>query len=889
MGKISSFIFFLLLFSIHGNGWAQVVTSGSVTDVETSKGVFASVVLKDENGKILAYTNTKNDGLFELKSNNIGVFYLTASSLSYQAQTQKITIEDSTSQLKIDFVLNPKTTELNEVIISASKPITVKKDTIVFDAESFLEGNEQVIEDLLKKIPGLDVLQDGTIKVGGNEVEKVMVDGDDFFDKGYKMLTKNMPVTPIDKIEIHENYSNNKHLKGIENSNKVALNLTLKEEAKRVWFGNITGGYSLISNPNFELKSNLMNFGSKAKHFFLGNMNNIGYDAVGNINQLIRPFRFNEPGTIGDNQSVNNLLALNHELPKLSQKRVNLNNSKLLSLNSIFTLSDKVKLKTLGFLNTEDFDFFRTSTQQFSVGNSSFSNSEDFVGKKSQLTGFGKLDLTYDISKNKTLEYVGKFNQTNEQNRSDLNFNEDVLLERLNSNNQLLDQKLVLSNRFADTKVFLLSGRYIQEKMPQEYTVNRFIQEDLFAQNASNTKQLSQNAMEFAGVEAHLMDKKKNGDLFELKAGNQLRIDDLNTRLELIQEDDDAIIPAGYQNRLNYSTNDLYASVKYHKKFKNTFLIAETDLHQLFNRLENEGSVTHQTPFFLVPKLGMNWKINEKHKVITTYAKSTKNAGILDVYSGFVQTGFRNFTKGLGGFNQLNSSTAFLHYTLGSWSDKFFANAIITHVSNHDFLSTNSLIAQNFSQSEKIIIKDREALSFSGTIDRSLKALKTNLKINFGASQTNFKNKVNSAELREVKIFNADYGFELRSGFNGIFNLNLGSKWNFNQVETATKNSFTDNMSFLDLSFVFNDRFNLQTQTERYFFGNLDKGINQYYFLDLEGRYVVKENKLTLFLSGNNLFNTKTFRNYSISDISISQTEFRLMPRYLLFKAEYRF
>ena len=64
---------------------------------------------------------------------------------------------------------------------------------------------------------------------------------------------------------------------------------------------------------------------------------------------------------------------------------------------------------------------------------------------------------------------------------------------------------------------------------------------------------------------------------------------------------------------------------------------------------------------------------------------------------------------------------------------------------------------------------------------------------------------------------------------------------------------------------------------------------NKYYFLDLEARYVVKENKLTFFLSGNNLFNTETFRNYSISDINISQTEYRLMPRYVLLKMEYRF
>ena len=324
-------------------------------------------------------------------------------------------------------------------------------------------------------------------------------------------------------------------------------------------------------------------------------------------------------------------------------------------------------------------------------------------------------------------------------------------------------------------------------------------------------------------------------------------------------------------------------------KFGNYTLLTQSDFHQLFNRIENFETKINQNPFFIIPKVGLDWKINEKNKIMTSYSYNTTNAGVLDVYSGFVQTGFRSFNKGLEQFNQLTSSNAILNYTYGSWGDKFFANTFILYSKNNDFFSNNSIITQNFLQSEKTIIKDRELLSMSSNIDRYFKTIKSNLKINLGATKTNFKNIVNNSNLREVKNFNADYGFELRSGFRGFFNYHIGSKWNYNEVETTTKNSFTDNMSFLDLSFMFSDKFNIQVQSERYFFGNLDKDNNKYYFLDLEARYLVKENKLTFFLSGNNLFNTETFRNYSISDINISQTEYRLMPRYLLLKMEYRF
>lgn len=880
--------YYILLLSFSFS-YAQSLIKGEVKDLNNESIRSASIILKDNTGKIITYTYTDEFGKYKLNTEKTGQFVLTASSLGFEQKSVDVTIENNNEIKTLDYILTPKVTEIKEIIIESKRPFTIKNDSIFFNADYYKQGNEQTVEDLLKKIPGLNIDANGTIKVGNQEIEKVMIDGDDMFEKGYKILTKNMPVQPIDQVQLLQNYSNNKHLKGIENSNKVALNLTLKEDAKRVWFGNINAGYGLVSENRYELRGNLMNFGKKNKYYFLTNLNNIGEDATGDINHLIRPYRFDEPASIGDDQTANTLLGLGFDTPNLKQKRVNLNNAEMLSLNSIFTLSNKVKLKTLGFLNTDEVDFFRNSFQSFSVGNTTFTNTEDFVGRKTQLIGFGKVDLTYDISKNKTFEYTGKFNKTNEKNRSDLLFNNDLLNERLNANNQLIDQKIVYTNKFKEKKVFLLSGRYINEKTPQNYSVNQFIFSDLFSENANNTNQFSENKMQFAGVEAHLLDKMKNGDLLELKMGNQLRIDNLNTRFQLLDNQTSLSSPNGYQNNLIYTTNDLYLSAKYRFKLGKFTLLTQSDAHQLINQLENFNVKSNQNPFFIIPKIGLDWKINEKNKILTSYSLNTINSGVLDVYSGFVQTGFRSFSKGLEAFNQLNSSSAILNYTYGSWGDKFFANTFIFYTKNNDFFSTNSNITQNYSQDKKIIIKDRESLTISSSIDRFFKPIKSNLKFNLGTTITNFKNIVNNSDLREVKNLNADYGIEMRSGFRGFFNYHIGSKWTYNQVETTIKNNFTNNMSFLDMSFMFSNTFNIQMQSERYYFGNLDKSNNQYYFLDVEARYAVKENKLTFFLSGNNLLNVETFRNYSISDINISQTEHRLMPRYVLLKMELRF
>lgn len=887
MGKLILIIISLLIIQI--KCLAQINISGYIIDDNTSKGVLSSIVLKDDKGKILAYTNSKSDGFYEIYTTLNGTFTLQASSLSYEIQNKIITILNNKDKINQNFYLKSKVIELKEVLVSSRKSIVEKKDTIIFDAKSFLQGNEQVVEDLLKKIPGLNVLSDGTIKIGNQEVEKVMIDGDDFFEKGYKLVTKNMPVNPIDKIELYQNYSNNKLLKGIENSDKVALNLTLKEDSKRIWFGNFYGGYNILNENKFEYKGNLMNFGKKSKHYFLTNGNNIGIDATGDINQLIKPFRYDEPSSIGDNQTSKTLISLNYDLPKLNKKRVNLNNDKLLSLNSIFSISKNIKIKTVAFFNKNEIGFFRNNFQEFVNINNSFTRKENLIANKKIITAFGKFDIIHDISKTKTLEYSAKINQGDEKNITNLLFNIDSLSERLNGQNVLFDHKLVYTNKYYDNKVFLLTGRYISESNSQIYNVNKFYFNNLFDEKANLTNQLIDSKMQFSGIEAHLLNKKVNDDLFEIKLGNQLRIDFLNSKFILLENNNILSYPLNYQNTFTYTANDLYVIAKYRFNLKKITLLNQSEIHQLFNGLEKSNTNSKQNALFIVPKVGLDFKINDKNKIITSYTYNTTNVGVLDIYSGYVQTGYNSFAKGIELFNQLNSSSAIFNYTYGSWTSNLFANTFIIYTKNNDFYSTNSIITAIYSQSNKVIVKDRNIASISSNIDRYFKSIKSTLKINLGASETNFKNYVNNSNLREVKNLNLNYGLEVRSSFSGIFNYNIGTKWNSNQIKTSIKNSYLDNMLFLDLTFNFNDKCNIQLQSERYLFGNLSSEINKYYFLDIDFKYVIKQNRLTLFLSGNNLFDTRIFRNFSITDISINRTEYKLQPRFILLKMEYRF
>jgi hypothetical protein len=873
--------------------FSQTKFKGIIKDEKNNPIPFANVLIRPENSQLIAgFCQSDKNGYYQLKTNKIGKHLLCFSSMSCKTVIIPVELKNEPNEIVTDVVLTYDTIELNEIVVSVQRPITIKKDTIIFDAKAFSIGNEKVVEDLLKRIPGLSISENGSIKVGNQEVEKVMVDGDDFFEKGYRLLTKNMPANPIDKIEVLQHYSNNKLLKGIENSEKVALNLKLNEDAKRLWFGNISVGYDPVAGNKFDAFCNLMNFGKKNKYYFLTNLNNIGEDATGNINYLIRPSETDESVSIGENQNAQKIIDMSTISPNLKQERLLFNNAKILSLNGIYAILSKVKLKTLGFLNTDENNYFENRFQSISIGETTFQTKEDQQLRKTKITGFGKIDLTGDISKNQSIVFTGKFNRTKEDDRNSLVFNDIFTNEKLKSNNTFFDQKIVYTNKLQKNKILLLTGRYINEKTPQLYSFDKYFFNDLFptVSDANWVSQSNENQMQFAGFETLFMDRKSNGNLLEVQLGNQFRKDDLNSTFALNLDEINISQPLDYQNNIVYSTNDFYLNSKYLFKFKRFGLIPGLELHQMFNHLKNSGNAQSQSPFFINPKVGLNWEVNNKNKILTTYSYNKTNASVLDVYDRYIQTGFRTFSKGTGNFNQLNATTISLVHTFGSWGDKSFANTLLMFNKNHDFFSTNSIVSKNFFQTEKILTKDKMFVILSSSFDRYFKIISSNVKLNFGLSLANYKNIVNNSELRNVTTNNFNYGFELRSSFQGFFNYHLGSKWNNNEVVTIFCNtSYTDNMSFFDLSFVFGSKFDLELQSERYFFGSLDKNSNQYYFLDLDARYMIKENKLSISLSGQNLFNTKTFRSYSIDDISVSKTEYRLLPRYVLLKVEFRF
>ncbi len=859
--------------------FAQYSVKGIVIDENQKPIPFVSIVIKSvDDGKVVSFTNTNNDGVFSLTIKNGGNYLLMANMLAYSPFLTPFEVNQEKNSFNQTIRLRDETIELNEIIVQASSPIKVKKDTILIDAKSFIQGNESVLEDLLKKIPGINVSTDGTIKVGNKEIEKIMIEGDDFFENGYKLISKNVPVSPIAKIEILQHFSTNKLLKGIENSEKVALNLKLEENAKSKWLNNANVGLGIGNEARYDLKNNLMNFGTKNKYYFLSSFNNIGSNTSDDVVEWFKPMSLD-----GETQSTSlpnyqSFVKLLFDTPHFKKSRTNFNNDKLLSANAIFNPSPKLKIKTTGLINMDKNLFFKSEINSYIGRGTDFSNQNTDILTKSISNASEKINFLYSFSPKKTVEFSSQYTINQEKNTYLQDFNKIKSNQYLSSFSKRIDNRAILTYQLSPSRVILINARYLYEYSPQRFNSDRFYKS---MESISNPKinQMTISSSQYAGIDCHYYSKTFKGNLFELRLSNELLKDKLNATTE---------VENTIQNKTDYLSNDIYLDSKYTLKLGKISLVNQLAFHQLYNQLSNNENKIQQSPSFLNTTIGINWEINKNQKLMGSYIKSHSNTKITDVYDYSIATSNRTMETAYGKPSLLGNSMFLLNYQSGNWGKKIFMNHVFFFNLNHNYFTNNVLLNKNYALYSKILAKNQELYNISSDISFHLNPISSNLKFEAKWTQTTFANVVNGIPSNQNISQNFHYGVELRSGFAGVFNYHCGTNWSKFSIRSTFQNSYANQLIFMDLDFSINNLFNLSIQSERYIFGNTNPKHNAYYFMDIESRYNYKPNKLSFSVSLRNLFNTTTFQDYAINDISYSVTNYRLLPRYLLIKTEIR-
>lgn len=259
--------------------YAQKITvKGKLTDSSGSPLPMATILfLNPKDSTLVNFGSTDKEGLFEVKNLNRAEYLFKVTYISQAPLFVKISPKPD--DLVIDLgvqKMEPASTMLGEVEIKGERaPVTIKKDTIEFNAGSFKTQPNAVVEDLLKKMPGMEVDNDGTIRAQGETVQRVTVDGKEFFGRDPKLATRNLPADAVDKVQVFDKKSDQAAFTGIDDGQREkTINLELKEEKRNGMFGNVTAGYG-TPNDRFTGRLSLNRFSKGQQFSIVGTANNV--------------------------------------------------------------------------------------------------------------------------------------------------------------------------------------------------------------------------------------------------------------------------------------------------------------------------------------------------------------------------------------------------------------------------------------------------------------------------------------------------------------------------------------------------------------------------------------------------------------------------------------
>lgn len=232
-------------------------------------------LLQAKDSSLVTFTLTNKQGLFEIKGLAAGNYRLIITHQVYTEIKKNVSLTEDKKQLNVGEINPAKDVKtLEGVVVTNEAPIVVKNDTIQFNASGFRTQPNATAEDLIKKLPGMEVDKEGNVKSQGEQVQKVYVDGKEFFGNDPKLATKNITADMIESVQVFDDMSDQAKFTKIDDGSRTkTLNIKLKKDRNKGYFGRATAAYG--SNDRYEGNLSLNKFNGNQRFSLLFNANNI--------------------------------------------------------------------------------------------------------------------------------------------------------------------------------------------------------------------------------------------------------------------------------------------------------------------------------------------------------------------------------------------------------------------------------------------------------------------------------------------------------------------------------------------------------------------------------------------------------------------------------------
>jgi len=897
-----------LLLLVVCSTFAQVRVEGIVKDSIGNPLELANVIaINQDTNKLESFGITNDQGRFKLALEKNTSYNLQVSYIGMKTGEETITTTDQ--NINKDFTLQNDNT-LDEVELVYEMPVTIKGDTLVYNADSFTSGTERKLEDVLKKLPGVEINDDGQIEVEGKVVSKVMVEGKDFFDGDTKLATQNIPADAVDKVQVLKNYAEVGQLSGVQNNqDNIAINIKLKEGKKNFWFGTVTAGGGVADdNGLYLLQPKLFYYSPEYSINVIGDLNNIGELAFTRRDYFNFTGGFNRPS----NQSGTNINLGSNNLgfAALQNDRAKEINAKFAAAN--FSYSPKKTLDISGFAI---FTSNRIELQENSLTlyNEPFTDpisgleidkeiTQSTTQQKSDL-GMLKLSTKYKPNANNQLEYDVLGRVSKESQVEDFNSSVTGSVDQFEDTNPFsINQNFNYYYTLNENNIFALEAQHLIQDEDPFY--NAIIEEqdryvtgiDLGLDGTQDNYDLAQDKR----IKSNQLDAKLDyWNVLNTKSNINFTLGTIysnqkfNSNIFQYLDDGSIFNPTPTindgldTNDTDYTFSDLYLGVHYRFKTGIFTFTSGLSFHSYSSKNSQYG-VNYSDNFFKVlPDFNMRMQLKKSEQIVLNYRMQTQFTDVTNLARGLVLNNYNSLYIGnqtLDNAISHNVSLSYFSFNMFNYTNVFANinyNKSIDQIRNiTDFESvirTNSPFNSAFAD---------ESVSANGRFQRTFGKLRATARANF--AYTKFNQVINDRRSQNEN-YTQTYRAELRTNFREAPNVEIGYRYTIQDNEQGSSRSkFYTKAPSIEFDALIWKSVTFKTE---YSYNSLSAEagkLDSFDFWDASLAYRKdKDAKWEFELKATNLLDTESQSNTGVGPVSVNTSNYYIQPRFLTFRVIY--
>ena len=885
----------------------EVQLRGAVLDSIGPLGFANVIATYPDSGNLAGYSITNNEGRYALSLNQGQTYVLRASFLGYQTQEKELTVGADSADLNLDFLLKAEAAQLDGVEIVYEMPVTVKGDTIVYNADSFNTGNEKKLGDVLENLPGVEISDDGEIQVEGKTVQKVMVEGKDFFDGDSKLATKNIPANAIDKVEVLRNFSEVGQMRGVTNNqDNVAINIKLKEGKKNFWFGEVTGGSGVDADldPRYLLHPKLFYYHPEYSLNVITDLNDIGevpftwrdfFNFTGGFRN------FNSGGGTRFNVQESDLgfaVAQNNRAAAIG--------TKFAAANFSYAASQTLDLSGFGIASENTTSIISNTINQFIL--SGIQEQTQVQSEQNNQLGMLKFSGIYKPDASLQIDYDILLKASN-QRQDDTTFSAfadqtNDIVERKENRPTSIEQNINAYYTASENDIF--AGQFqhmLRSEDPFYNAVTDLLpfagilpvsqQEGRF--DLSQEKKVQTNKLDGKIDYYRILNKTSHlnitlgttlsaqnfdSKIFErINGGNNL----LEQTLPINGESSSLI------NDVNYDFRDLFLGVHYKIKRGDFTFSPGLTLHQYGLSNTQLGSTVSQNQWLLLPDFFALWDIKSSENLRFNYSKTAEYTDINNLAQAYV---FNNYNRLFAGNRNLGNALSesfrlnYFSYNLFNYTN---INGSLSYTKRTKGIKNNTtLVAINqVTQPENFDVDNPDHIyAASGRFSKRIS--KIEYRLNATLSYSELFSRVNEA-IQQSESLTQNYRASARSSFSDWPNFEGGYDWTRNEYNNGRVDQlfFTQRPYFsLDVNFL--KSFYWTVNWDFYDYSNQEKTIrNNYNFLNSTLYYQEQDSHWEFSLQGTNLTNNQATNTDSFTEQFNSTSQYIVLPRIIMFVVKY--